>query len=559
VAAERARAPTELELYGDRIDEQSSLSLFEVVVGASGRFERIGPYRILGLLGKGGMGVVYEATREAPSDGTTYALKTLDLRELPGASALRRFQQEIAVLESLDHPGIVRIHDAGLARHPQGYEFAFFVAERLEGSLLIDLLKKSGMLPLAEALRITEAIANALEYLAEENVQHRDIKPSNIMLANDGRVVLIDFGIARSQELTRLTQAGYVLGTPLYMSPERHLGQSTEISSDVYSLGVLLFRMLTGELPFGDNEEHTVLLSAIRGGVIWSRGRIDRVHGTEVSSLIDAMLAFHPDERPTPSEIRKTIPRLLGERDASHSASRGVPWFMAIPLDRISSEIEVGEPLHEDTAKIPTLDPIPVSRNDPTETLESAASIPIARSVLVTTAVRAPDWRRLRTYAFAMSIAAFAFLAGVLFDRWESPQPAPEAGAPSAAAETIATAREASPEPDEQEAERAPIEPTPVSSEGSAAVPDFADARAAFEYGARAAKEGRHRAAIEAFERAVELNPAFALAHRRLGDEHWHEGEPARAAHHYRTYVALRPHAPDLAEVQRRLRAAEPP
>lgn len=213
-------------------------------VAAEGPSDRVGPFRILGQVGIGGMGVVYKA--EDPGLQRFVALKRMRPEIAADRRECERFLQEARIVSALDHPGLVRIH----AIH-EGPEGTYLVFEFVEGKTLSDLLGERGTLPFAEALGILAQAAEAVAYAHGKGVVHRDLKPSNIMLDQEGRVRVMDFGVARAAKdaMTRLTAQATIAGTPPYMSPEQEEGTTTP-ACDVYALGVCFYEMLTGRLPF---------------------------------------------------------------------------------------------------------------------------------------------------------------------------------------------------------------------------------------------------------------------------------------------------------------------
>ncbi|MGE0710106.1 MAG: protein kinase [Planctomycetota bacterium] len=202
----------------------------------------LGDYRLLEKLGQGGMGSVYLAEDSA---GERVALKVL----AAGASdeaARARFRQEAEVLERLDHPGIVRPRGA---LQLEG-ERCYYAMELVEGLDLSRLVAARGGLPPAEALALVAAALEGLGAAHAAGIVHRDLKPTNLLVDAAGRVKLCDLGLARALDMTRLTTSGTVLGTPAYMSPEQARGEEESARSDLYSLGVVLYELLAGALPF---------------------------------------------------------------------------------------------------------------------------------------------------------------------------------------------------------------------------------------------------------------------------------------------------------------------
>jgi serine/threonine-protein kinase len=206
---------------------------------------KLGKYEILRELGRGAMGVVYEAFD--PSIERVVALKTIRRDQLDGAEAeemLVRFQREARAAGRLNHPNIVSIYDFG-----DDNGTSFIAMEFVRGRELKSYFEKNERFALPEIVRIMGQLLDALEYSHNYGVVHRDVKPANIIILADGQVKVADFGIARI-ESSQFTQAGTVLGTPAYMSPEQFMGQTVDRRSDVFSAGIVLYQFLTGERPF---------------------------------------------------------------------------------------------------------------------------------------------------------------------------------------------------------------------------------------------------------------------------------------------------------------------
>ena len=208
---------------------------------------RLGRYEILGELGRGAMGVVYRA--RDPMINRAVALKTIPLAaEFEGdelEQARSKFFREAETAGRLSHPHIVTIFDAG-----ESEGTAYIAMELLRGTHLVDYTDPARMLPPAIAIEVVARLAGALHYAHEQSVVHRDVKPANIMFhAQSGELKLTDFGIARITDSGR-TRTGLVLGTPSFMSPEQLQGRPVTGRSDLFSLGVTLYQLLTGQLPF---------------------------------------------------------------------------------------------------------------------------------------------------------------------------------------------------------------------------------------------------------------------------------------------------------------------
>jgi serine/threonine-protein kinase len=207
--------------------------------------QTIGPYQIEAILGSGGMAVVYRA-RHTQDD--VVALKVLFPPPGAGAEIIARFEREARTSMRLRHPAIVRVVEAG-----QADGRAFMAMALIEGESLADRLARVGPLDETMAADIAWQIADALDYAHHQGVVHRDIKPSNILLATDGRALLTDFGVALALDDPALTRTGHTVGTPAYMAPEQANGAAVDGRADLYSLGVVLYQMVTGRTPFRGN------------------------------------------------------------------------------------------------------------------------------------------------------------------------------------------------------------------------------------------------------------------------------------------------------------------
>ncbi len=220
---------------------------------AKGKLTRLGRYKIVSELGRGAMGVVYKATD--PVLDRTVALKTIILSpDLTGRAEYEaRFFQEAKAAGRLSHPAIITIYDFG-----EEGDLAYMAMELLDGTELRTRMSQ-GPIPAREAIDIAERVAEGLGFAHEHGVVHRDIKPSNIMLAPRGRVKIMDFGIARVRVSDLKTQTGTKLGTPKYMSPEQVMGRPADHRSDIFSLGIVLYEMLTRAALFAGSDTTQVM------------------------------------------------------------------------------------------------------------------------------------------------------------------------------------------------------------------------------------------------------------------------------------------------------------
>jgi serine/threonine-protein kinase len=202
----------------------------------------------LSVIGEGGMGTVYEVRHRAL--GKRFALKALRKDLALDAEIAARFIQEARTAAAVSHPGLVEITDFGRLESGQVY----FVMELLEGTSLAALLRNGGPLPAARGLAIVRQLVHALKAAHDASIVHRDLKPDNIHIGrgdNDtDRVKIVDFGLAKVVGSSKLTRAGMVFGTPHYMSPEQAAGETVDHRADIYALGIVMYEMFTGKVPF---------------------------------------------------------------------------------------------------------------------------------------------------------------------------------------------------------------------------------------------------------------------------------------------------------------------
>lgn len=298
--------------------------------------DNVGCFRLVRLLAQGGMGAVFEARNEQL--GRRVAIKLLHASLACDPELNRRFLSEARVVNLISHPSLVTIHEYGT--HPGGN--AYIVMEFLEGQTLAQVLqaRRGDSLPISQTVRIARQVASALVAVHDKEVVHRDLKPDNLMLVSDPevsggeRVKVLDFGIAKVKQpaasAARMTRAGVAMGTPGYIAPEQVYGASSvDGRADVYSLGVILYEMLSGSRPFhrlsGHQEMHCHLTQL-------PQPLLQRVPETPaaLANLVHCMLAKQPAERPT---MREVVER-LHEVEFSTTGSSVVGMAAQGPVSR---------------------------------------------------------------------------------------------------------------------------------------------------------------------------------------------------------------------------------
>ena len=255
--------------------------------------KKFGRYEIVAELGRGAMGVVYKA--RDPQIDRLIAVKTVSLwGQEPGEEKefRMRFMHEAQAAGRLHHPGIVAIFDVG--ENPENHD-PYIVMEYVAGEPLNRILAREKKLPLATALQLAEEIADALDYAHAQGVIHRDIKPANILVTADGHAKIADFGIAKLN-LAHFTLPGRVLGTPAYMAPEQLSGEGVDGRSDLFSLGVILYAMVTGHSPFQGDSATTVCFKVANREPV-AASALDLDLPRELDDVISRAMAKDPEQR----------------------------------------------------------------------------------------------------------------------------------------------------------------------------------------------------------------------------------------------------------------------
>ena len=412
--------------------------------------ETLGKYEIKRTLGKGAMGVVYEGWD--PIIARRVAIKTVrvpDTQDDPETEeALARFRREAQAAGRLTHPNIVGVFDYG-----EVGEIAYIVMEYVDGPSVKSLVDKQERFATADTMRIMTDLLNGLQFSHARGVVHRDIKPANIMLTSDGQGKIADFGIARI-ESSSMTQAGTVLGTPAYMSPEQFMGQVVDARTDIYSSGVLLYQLLTGERPF-------------EGGM---------------SAIMHKALNTDP---PLPSQISVTCPQAFDGVVRKAMAKR--------PEERFQSATEFLEALQAAASGRSLAAAVPDEADDSEATMVAAAprrpapgsasaapaaARPAATSAAAQAGATAPKRSALPMIAAAVVVVVLLLGGGAWFFLLRGPAPASNApvaqntapatpGAPASPALAAATpAAPAAPQPaqtTQTAPAQAPPQPKPVA------------------------------------------------------------------------------------------------
>jgi len=306
----------------------------------------IGKYQIIEEIGRGGMATVYKAW---DSINQRYvALKVLPPYFQHDAEFIKRFRREAVAAAKLDHPNIVKVYEAG-----EEGGINYIAMEYIEGGSLQRRLTGKP-LDLSTAISIVSQIGSALAYAHKRGIIHRDVKPSNILLTEEGRALLSDFGIARVSEYGGITRTGTLIGTPEYMSPEQAEGEEVDHRSDIYSLGIVLYQMLTGRVPFtGDTplavlhkqiyekptsprvlnpmipaEVEKVLLKALAKRPEWRYQSAEEMVAALQGAVFSPKTEVIAPSRGEPATIKATPvmpPAALGRREVS-----AFPWVIAI-------------------------------------------------------------------------------------------------------------------------------------------------------------------------------------------------------------------------------------
>ncbi len=360
-----------------------------------------GRYEILEQLGRGGMGLVYKAHDQQLDEVVVLKLLRADLARAEGMA--KRFRSEIKLARRVRHPNVCAIHEFG-----QDGEFCFITMELVDGADLKREMRRKGALATAEAFDVALQLASGLQAIHEGGIVHRDLKTANIMRDRTGRVRLMDFGIAKQvhSDSTGVTLTGQVIGTPEYMSPEQALGTAVDYRSDVYALGVVLFEIFTGRVPFQGETPIATLRKQVNDPPPLAGAEAAGLPRTMVAVLARA-LAKEPEARyGTAAELR----------DAIEWARAASPGEMTV---RIAPRVA--------GATAPALTPAPARPPEMAHATPVPGRMPTAVGSAVTVATAPVARRRALWWAAGLGGGlALAVAAAVVATRLEvPPTPAP--------------------------------------------------------------------------------------------------------------------------------------
>ncbi|MCC7369527.1 MAG: serine/threonine protein kinase [Chloroflexi bacterium] len=389
----------------------------------------IGPYRLMEPAGAGGMAQVWRAY-DTRLDRYV-AIKFLSPQYATDPTYLERFRREARAISRLDHPNILTIHDFG---EQDGW--TYMVSPYLGGGTLAGRLRR-GPWSIAEALHSLEPLASALDYAHAQGIVHRDVKPSNVLLTTDGRVVLSDFGIARIVEgSTMLSQAGLIVGTPMYMSPEQADGQPAGPPSDLYSLGVVAYEMLTGRPPFL-GETPLALLRAHLDKPLPPARSLNPALPEAIEAALFKVMAKDPADR-----YASGAHFITALRAAAHSPT---------PASQVTTQVAPPPPLPQPAPTAPlraAVETPPPTRGQPTVATDEPRRVTRRRALAVGMGVAAAGIGVLAFQAAGIPMIPTTSSA--------TPTPRPPATAPAARAAPAASAKDAA------SPTRAPATPSPT-------------------------------------------------------------------------------------------------
>ncbi|OKI26185.1 serine/threonine-protein kinase [Streptomyces sp. CB03911] len=313
-----------------------------------------GRYRLFERIGGGGMGSVWRAEDEVL--GRQVAVKVLHRALFEEGTFAARFKREAQLLAALRHPGIVDVHDYGEGEEESGERVAFIVMELVEGRPLNEVLADGGPMGAERALGLLATALDALEAAHRRGIVHRDLKPSNLMLRGDDQLTVTDFGIARAVASSRITASHTVLGTALYMAPEQAEGAATTPASDLYSIGVVCYELLTGEPPFLGESVLEVALRHIRDPAPELPSDVP----SAVRELVAKALAKRPEDR-----FADAAAMAAAARAALADGAAAAAPTVRVPAAPVPVPLPAPAPVPPVVDDGPVADEVPVAKDAP--------------------------------------------------------------------------------------------------------------------------------------------------------------------------------------------------
>ena len=279
-------------------------------------------FEIIEVIHRSGMSTVFKATDKQTGDTVAVKVPLMNLEADPAFYS--RFEREEEIGKALDHPGILKIIPVEQKSRP------YIVMEYVKGQTLDRLMQSVGLLPVSDTLKIASRICDALEYMHNHGVIHRDLKPSNIMLCDDGSLRIMDFGIAKKEAMRRITFGGFspTMGTPDYMAPEQIKGKRGDQRTDIYSLGAILYEMLTGQVPFQGPNVYAVMNARLTGDPPAPR-KVNPQLSPEIEEIILHAMERDPAKRyPSAAAMKAELdaPETVHVTGRSHRLRRATPW-----------------------------------------------------------------------------------------------------------------------------------------------------------------------------------------------------------------------------------------
>jgi serine/threonine protein kinase len=290
-------------------------------------YKYIGNYRILDVIGKGGMAKIYTAIHSSLD-------RIVVIKEMGKNESRRRFKQEAMICASLDHRNIVPIYD-----YFSIGSSCYIVMQYVDGVDLAQVIERAAPLEPKIVAYIAREICCALQHAHQSGIIHRDVKPTNILISRTGEVKITDFGVARGEDMPHLTSTGQVIGTPFYMSPEQAEGKEVTSQSDIYSIGIVMYEMITGKRPFTGDNVHGITAKIIRGkypSPLWN----SPYHSLRLSSLIQRAMSKTLSRRYASIErLVHDLSRFIGNKRIVHGGEELVDLLQSIEQEQRATTI----------------------------------------------------------------------------------------------------------------------------------------------------------------------------------------------------------------------------